>query len=115
MIWAAKDEKIAFEKVSVASQDTFEVVLNNYDDVIVSDEFALVPPKVGKIAEASEEVVQENTRRLHQEDSIRSAYESTFIDSLAVLKIAKKQNVDNEILQKVLKKVVVIGRLLKSL
>ncbi len=103
VIWAVKEDKIAFEKVTVASQDTFEVVLKSFEEVIISDEFAMVPPKVGKVAQASEEGVQENTRRLHEEDSIRSAYESTFIDSLSVLKIAKEQDANNEKLQKIFK------------
>ncbi|MCW3788891.1 transglutaminase-like domain-containing protein [Plebeiibacterium sediminum] len=103
MIWAVKDDKIAFQKVTVANQDTFVVVINNYDAVIKSDEFALVPPVVGKIAEATDKGVQENVRRLHEEDSIRSAYESTFIDSLSVLKIAKEQDINNEKLQKIFK------------
>ncbi len=103
VIWATHNNQYVFEKVTVANQDTFEVTLNNLSDVLISDEFALVPPKVGKIAEASEEGVEENTRRLHEEDSIRSAYESTFIDSLSVAKIALDQNLDINKLHKIFK------------
>ncbi len=103
IIWALHKNKIAFEKVTVANQDTLEVTLKDYDDVIRNDEFALVPPPVGKIAEASEEGVAENTRRMHEEDSIRSAYESTFIDSMTVAKIATNQDLDNIRLQKIFK------------
>ncbi len=103
MMWAVYNNKYAFEKVTVADQDTMVLTLNAYDSVMHNDEFALVPPKVGEIAEASEKGKEENTRRLHQEDSIRSAYENTFIDSASIAKIAKDQEINTIVLEKIFK------------
>lgn len=103
VIWASKDNKVACKKVSVAKVDTLELTLGKYSNVIHNAEFALVPPPVGEIAEATEEGVAENSRRLHQEDSIRTAYENTFIDSLSIVGIAEAIHADNNLLYRIFK------------
>ncbi len=103
VIWASKKGKIAYQKATIAKLDTLELTLRGYNSVIKEQQFALVPPLLGNIAEASEIGVQENTERLHKEDSIRSVYESTFIDSMSIVKISEDLNIDALMLFKIFK------------
>jgi len=103
VIWASKNNEVACRKVSVASTDTLVLTLGKYENVIHNEELALVPPPVGKITKATEEGEAENTRRLHKEDSIRTAYENTFIDSLSIANIAKTIQADNKELFRIFK------------
>ncbi len=96
LIWASHGDQVAWKKATIANQDTLVLSLDNNANVFQESEFALVPPAVGKIAEASEEGIEENTFRLHQEDSIRSAYESTFIQSDEMVKVAQDLQLDEQ-------------------
>lgn len=103
VIWASDNGQIAYKKATVGAIDTLELTLYSYANVVADEEFALVPPPLGKIAEASEKGEEENSDRLHKEDSIRSVYEATFIDSMSIDKISEDLNTDALSLHKIFK------------
>lgn len=88
MIWAYQGNSFGFSKVTVEKADTLMVVLHK--DPLFTDELSLtfVPPvqRQPKIPDAKGKEI--NDRRLKREDSIRSTYEATFIDSLKSMQIA---------------------------
>lgn len=94
IVWASANQKTAYQKVRIANTDTLVLALAQYAQTVADADFELIPPPPGAIAEASEQGREENTRRLHAEDSIRNAYERTFIDSAAIAKVAADLKAD---------------------
>lgn len=103
IVWANKDNEVGYKKLAVNDCDTLTIQLGSYNYTGITEEFKLTPPKLGTIAVASEEGRKLNTIRVQQEDSIRNAYEKTFIDSTQIAKISSDLNVDFHRLQKLFK------------
>lgn len=78
--WATDGNKMGFTKVNPANAAVGSIVLDKAGDFTGSFDFDIVPPRQsGSLPVASESAEKENQRRLSLEDSIRSAYVSTFI------------------------------------
>lgn len=75
IVWASKDGKFGFRKVSVGKEALVTVVLDKDSTYTASLEFDLMPP-MGKDnrPDVSAESVRANRKRLAREDSIRGAY-----------------------------------------
>ena len=75
IVWASKDGRFGFRKVSVGEDNLVTVFLDKDSTSTVSLDLDLIPP-VGKEnkPEVSSESVQANRKRLVREDSIRADY-----------------------------------------
>ena len=85
LVWASKDGKYGYEKVSFASQKEVTITLKYSGETDRkgktgrAETFTIVPPpeKVN-MPQVSDAMRRANANRLAREDSIRKAYESTF-------------------------------------
>ena len=96
LIWAYKDEAFGYAKVTVEKSDTAIVVLNK--SLIDSDNlnFTFVPPieRQPKVADAKGK--KENEKCLQNEDKIRTAYETGFIDSVSSHRFAQSLHINTD-------------------
>lgn len=95
LVWATKDGKFGFRKVSFGKDEQVTIPL----DKRPGDPFALpldiVPPADGAIpADATNEQKEENTRRLLEEDVIRNTYVATFYTEEKAKALAKELGTD---------------------
>ncbi len=91
IIWAAKNGKFAYQKLSVPEKDTLELVLNQTIAANKSESFDLVPPHAAKVeSTVTPEAKKANDIRLAKEDEIRNATMKTFKDSAWVKEFAAK-------------------------
>jgi hypothetical protein len=86
--WASKDGFIANKQLTVSKTDTLILVLQENKKSGTQENYELIPPSKGKIVVVSDEKQNQNNIRLQYEDSVRTAYEKTFIDSLKAVKFA---------------------------
>lgn len=101
LIWAYKDDKWGYAKISVDKMDSVEVVISAEHAAVYSENFDFIPPveKNPLPSKVSQKEKDHNTMRLHEEDSIRSLYMATFKDSVWVAAFAAKHNLPAERLQ----------------
>jgi transglutaminase-like putative cysteine protease len=91
VIWAAKDGKFAYKKLSVPEKDTLDLVLNQTKPVNLREIWDLVPPHAAKVGKpVTPEAKKANDIRLAKEDEIRNATMRTFKDSAWVKEFAAK-------------------------
>ncbi|MBL7971022.1 MAG: transglutaminase domain-containing protein [Prolixibacteraceae bacterium] len=91
IIWAAKDGRFGYQKLSVPETDTLELVLNQLTPAKAGESFDLVPPHAAKVeSSVTPEAKKANDIRLAKEDSIRNATMATFRDSVWVKEFAAK-------------------------
>ncbi|MGV8829442.1 MAG: transglutaminase domain-containing protein [Breznakibacter sp.] len=95
-VWVNRGDDFAFRKVNVAQTDTLTMTLakNSRDAYLL--ELDIVPPVAKAPLPVSEEKRAENNRRLAQEDSIRHAYEKTFMTRELAVAFAKDHQLDVE-------------------
>ncbi len=80
LVWASKDGKFGFQKLSFAKDKELSITLDKDDNSTFDLELDVTPPsESANMPEVSKEAREENNRRLAQEDSIRNAYVSTFM------------------------------------
>lgn len=93
-IWSYKDNRYGFEKITVEKTDTVKIVIWKQDLNKKKFQWVFVPPvqRQPKIVELKGKLI--NEIRLKKEDSIRNAYERTFIDSVLCSEIAIKSNLN---------------------
>jgi len=89
LIWAYSGNSFGFEKITVEKTDTAIIILNKTALENESLDLTFVPPIPRQPKIPDEKGKKENENRLQNEDNIRAAYESTFIDSLAACSLAK--------------------------
>lgn len=96
LIWASSGDKFDYRKITVESTDT--IVLQPGRSHPVTQDFDLVPPveKTPLSGNATDEQKARNARRLHEEDSIRSSYMATFVDSAQAVTFADKLGISHE-------------------
>ncbi len=88
MIWAYSGNSYAYQMVTVEKMDVLELVLHK-NPVKNSDVWlTLVPPVQRQPIVPDAKGKEINDMRLKKEDSLRSAYEATFIDSATCVQIA---------------------------
>lgn len=96
IVYAYKDQKYGFQKVSVGVIDSvFITVMSNPD--LKPLQLDLVPPieKTPLAPKVNAEQIAKNANRLLLEDSIRTSYMATFRDSSWVAEFTTRLNLDN--------------------
>ena len=79
LVWASKDGRFGFAKVSFGKQQELTVKLDKQEGDLFTETFDIVPPvENANLPEVTPEQRAENDRRMAQEDSIRNAYTATF-------------------------------------
>ena len=103
LVWASKDGKFGFAKLSFGKDNELAVALDKVpgDNCIV--DFDIVPPSESAdlpVVTAEQRAV--NDRRLAYEDSIRNVYISTFISEDSARRLAKQYKLDADVVTKLL-------------
>ncbi len=103
LVWASKEGKFGFGKVSFGKDQAITLVLDKQKIDKDTKEFDIVPPpEKANLPAVTEEQRAENTRRMAQEDSIRNAYVATFYTEDKAKAFAEKQGIDAAIATKLL-------------
>ncbi len=103
LVWATKNGKFGYGKVSFGKDNTLTVVLDKSADAAITELFDIVPPVEGvKLPEVTPEERALNNKRMAQEDSIRNAYTSTFVNEEKALLFAKENGYDSSLITKLL-------------
>ncbi len=91
LIWASKNGKFGYAKLSVPTTGSLSLVLNKTSLDNVTDDYYMVPPPARKvISHVTPQQEKYNDLRLAHEDSIRNAYMATFKDSLWASALAQE-------------------------
>lgn len=103
LVWASKDGKFGFAKLSFGKDNELTVALDKTpgDNCIV--DFDIVPPaESANLPAVTDEQRTENNRRLAQEDSIRNVYVATFMSEDSARRLAKQYKLDPDVVAKIL-------------
>jgi transglutaminase-like putative cysteine protease len=104
IIWAARDHRFGYRKVTVKTTDTAVVELSLNPGKEFTEYFDLVPPpEMPDERMAGDSANRQNARRLAFEDRIRSNYEQTFIDSAKTTRLAQILSLNADTLWKILR------------
>jgi len=104
LVWAYKNDKFAWKNINVLDEDTLRLILKKPDFRTQIINFDYHPPIKPSPREVSKEGERANKIRLAYEDSLRAAYEKTFIDSVACAKLAADNGLEFEPVWKAIKK-----------
>jgi len=96
IIWARKDERFGFKKITVAETDTVIITLGTHADIKDYYEFDMQAPlKHTPYPDTlSEQLKIINKERLRKEDSIRHAYIDTWMDDKQAVELAVAMGLD---------------------
>ncbi len=95
IVWASKDGKFGYEKVSFGKDEAVTLILNKTAEG--SLDLDVTPPSEGaNIPEVSAELQAATDLRLAQEDSIRNAYVATFMNEKISVQMADRMGIDHE-------------------
>lgn len=95
LVWASKDGKFGYGKVSFGKDEQITIALDKTGGNMEAVELDIVPPVDGTIpVEVTDEQKEKNAIRLHQEDSIRNKYVATFYTEEKAAALAKELNTD---------------------
>ncbi|RUT77631.1 transglutaminase domain-containing protein [Ancylomarina longa] len=104
LVWASKNGNYAGKKISVQNTNTLTLELGKgYTGGEVSD-LNLVPPVEPKPYVIDEQQKKQNDIRLANEDSIRIAYRTGFIDSVSAYQLAEERELNKQEVWSLLKK-----------
>ena len=103
VVWASKDGTFGYAHSTTGQGKTVKVVLDKNKDFEGHFEFDLIPPvsRSNKLV-VPEEAQKNNERRKAQEDSIRSAYEATFMSPAEAKSLAERLGVDADLMQRII-------------
>ena len=105
LVWASKDGLFGYSKVSFGKDAELVVKLDKKAGDAYSVELDIVPPAEGaNMPEVTPEQRAENNRRMAVEDSIRNAYVATFMTDDSAREFAKKYQLDEDAVAKILVK-----------
>lgn len=94
-VWASKDGKFGYNKVSMGKDDEIVIALDKKAGEAYSFPIDIVPPVDGTIAvKVTDEQRAENAKRLTAEDVIRNAYVATFITPEKAEDLATELGID---------------------
>ena len=97
LVWASKDGRFGFRKVSFGKDSDVTIALNKKPGDTETLELDIVPPVDGAIpAEVTPEQKEANAQRLLKEDEIRNAYVATFYTPEKAEALAKELGTDAE-------------------
>ena len=103
LVWASKDGRFGYGKLSFGEDATLELKLDKKAGESYSLELDIVPPAEGaNMPEVTAEQRDENNRRMAIEDSIRNAYVGTFMSDASAREFAKKYQLDEDAVAKIL-------------
>lgn len=103
LVWASKDGKFGFAKLSFGKMDQLTVKLDKQAGEAYSLDLDIVPPAEGaNMPEVTAERRAENNRRMAVEDSIRHAYVATFMTDEKARAFAKEYQLDEDLVAKLL-------------
>ena len=99
IVWASKNGRYAFRKITVKSVDTvaLEISLKPGREYCLQEDL-VPPPEIPLTFVLPDSLKTANTKRLDFEDKLRSAYEATFIDSSKSYRIAATLKLDPDTL-----------------
>ncbi len=90
IVWASKDGKFGFKKISGETINEVTVVLDKNTDKDYSIDMDIEPPIKYPAFPAIEKGVAENNKRLKEEDKIRNEYMATFMNEEKATKLAEE-------------------------
>ena len=103
LVWASKDGKFGYGKLSFGVDTELVVKLDKTAGEAYSIKMDIIPPVEGvNMPEVSPEQRAENSRRMAIEDSIRNAYVATFMTDATAREFAKKYKLDEDAVAKIL-------------
>lgn len=95
LVWATKDGKFGYSKVSFGKDDNVTITLDKKPGDTGTVALDIVPPVEGSIAvEVTPEQKEANAKRLLEEDAIRNKYVSTFYTEEKAEALAKELGID---------------------
>ena len=102
-VWASKDGRFGFSKLSFGKQSELTVTLDKQAGDSFTVDIDIVPPaESANLPEVTPEQRAENDRRLAIEDSIRNAYVGKFISEEAARNFARDYKLDRDAVAKIL-------------
>ena len=103
LVWASKDGRFGFAKLSFGKQPELTVTLDKKAGDAFAVDFDIVPPvESANLPEVTPEQRAENDRRMAQEDSIRNAYVAMFMTDETARYFAKQYKLDEDAVAKIL-------------
>ena len=103
LVWASKDGRFGFSKLSFGKQPEQTVILDKKAGDSFTVDIDIVPPtESANLPEVTPEQRAENDRRLAIEDSIRNAYVGKFISEEAARNFARDYKLDRDAVAKIL-------------
>ena len=103
LVWASKDGKFGYGKLSFGVDNELVVKLDKTAGEAYSIKLDIIPPVEGvNMPEVTPEQRAENSRRMALEDSIRNAYVATFMTDASAREFAKKYKLDEDAVAKIL-------------
>ena len=103
LVWASKDGRFGFSKLSFGKQAELTVTLDKQAGDSFTVDIDIVPPaESANVPEVTPEQRAENDRRLAIEDSIRNAYVGKFISEEAARNFARDYKLDRDAVAKIL-------------
>ncbi|MDR3268000.1 MAG: transglutaminase domain-containing protein [Tannerella sp.] len=97
LVWATKDGRLGYHKVSFGKDETLTVTLDKQpgDDILA--EWDMTPPEEGSIrTEVTEEQKKANAERLSEEDRVRNTYVATFYTDEKAQTLARELSLDEK-------------------
>ena len=95
LVWATKDGKFGFGKVSFGKDNNVTIKLDKKPGEKIICELDIIPPVDGSIpTEVTQEQKDENAKRLLEEDAIRNKYVATFYTEEKAEALAKELGID---------------------
>ena len=103
LVWASKDGRFGFSKLSFGKQSELTVTLDKQAGDSFTVDIDIVPPaESANLPEVTPEQRAENDRRLAIEDSIRNVYVGKFISEEAARNFARDYKLDRDAVAKIL-------------
>lgn len=95
LVWASKDSKFGYSKVSFGKDGEVTIALNKKPGDVETIALDIIPPVDGSIpAEVTPEQKEANAKRLLEEDAIRNKYVATFYTEEKAEALAKELGID---------------------
>lgn len=99
-VWVSKGEKFGFSKISFGKDEKITIKVDKKAGDNISVSLDLVPPvEDPKMPEVSSEMREINSKRIAQEDTIRTRYTSTFFNEESA--IVKAENINKDYSKKI--------------
>ena len=103
LVWASKDGRFGFSKLSFGKQSELTVTLDKQSGDSFTVDIDIVPPaESANLPRVTPDQRAENDRRLAIEDSIRNAYVGKFISEEAARNFARDYKLDRDAVAKIL-------------